>query len=456
MSSVNITKKMITIHMIVILGVCIVFGAVNMAGEGGLFIGIGIIVCGAAVAAAVSILKNSVSLLTQGMILSVFQLLLIIVASSLRHELHGMFPLMLASTTIAGIYFDRRNIIIQIVMINIASIAGLFFRDFFYSGTSIDTLLKGVLGMDVGAVMVIYLIKCCTQQIKAADEARHEASELLERVKAQSDNEKRAAAEQTEIVEQIAEISLTVNDSSDRMLEIADSLSASAEEQTSTIAEVTDALGALVEQTEKSLADSEFASQLAKESAELLDDGNTEAAKMAAAMSRIEQSSEEISSIVKTIEDIAFQTNILALNASIEAARAGAAGKGFAVVADEVRNLAAKSSDAVSNTSELIAASSKAVDEGKLITDNVIQKMQNVMGKSEQSAERAKLISQLTREQAQSLLTVKSRMDEISQSVAQSTEVSARSTRIAEQVAGGAKKMNDITARFRASDNTQA
>ncbi len=81
-------------------------------------------------------------------------------------------------------------------------------------------------------------------------------------------------------------------------------------------------------------------------------------------MNRIKDSSDKVSGIVKTIEEISFQTNLLALNAAVEAARAGEAGKGFAVVADEVRNLAQRAGEAAKNTSELIGTSVNLSNKG--------------------------------------------------------------------------------------------
>ena len=83
------------------------------------------------------------------------------------------------------------------------------------------------------------------------------------------------------------------------------------------------------------------------------------------AMNVISEKSSQIYKIIKTIEDIAFQTNILALNASVEAARVGEAGAGFAVVAKEIRNLADRTSEASKNTTVLIKESAAAVEEGE-------------------------------------------------------------------------------------------
>lgn len=453
MEGVNLTQKMVNIHMIFVVSVCLLFGGMNMATEGGLIVGAGIAVLGLAVGGFILLFRNTISLLSRGIILSTVQLLLIIVASALRHELHGMFPLMLASMAIAAIYFDKRNLMIQFILIDAAGFLGFIFKSFFYGDAELAFLIKGLLGVNVGAAVIMYLVKCCLGHIADANEAHREAAGLVSQVQFQSSETERLASNQKKVVQKIADISQAVNASSDKMLQIADTLSATAEEQTATISEITSEVASINEQTEKSLVESEQASLLAKESVELLQDGNREVNKMASAMAKIEHSAKGISSIVKTIEDIAFQTNILALNASTEAARAGAAGKGFAVVANEVRTLAGKSSKAVSNTAALISASMSAVNEGKQIADNVQLKMQNVMEKSEQSAERSELISKLTREQAESVSMVRSRMEQIAQSVAQSSEVSEESAQIAEQVAEGAKAMEEIAGEFRQSDN---
>ena len=89
---------------------------------------------------------------------------------------------------------------------------------------------------------------------------------------------------------------------------------------------------------------------------------------LSSAMDDISANAQQITKIAKDIEDIAFQTNILSLNASVEAARAGAAGKGFAVVANEVKQLAAKSAEAAQSATEMVNNTKTIIQTGVELT----------------------------------------------------------------------------------------
>ncbi len=97
---------------------------------------------------------------------------------------------------------------------------------------------------------------------------------------------------------------------------------------------------------------------------------NEEMAALSSAMDNISANAQQITKIAKDIEDIAFQTNILSLNASIEAARAGAAGKGFAVVANEVKQLAAQSAQAAQSATEMVNNTKSIIQNGVVLTAN--------------------------------------------------------------------------------------
>ena len=122
-------------------------------------------------------------------------------------------------------------------------------------------------------------------------------------------------------------------------------------------------------------SNAERASEKTAEAGEKLREASGKIENFISAMNEISTSSNETKKIVQNIEDIAFQTNILALNAANEAARAGEAGKGFAVVADEVRNLAAKSTEAAQNTIVMIEGTLSAIENGNSLVNEAAEVM---------------------------------------------------------------------------------
>jgi methyl-accepting chemotaxis protein len=89
-------------------------------------------------------------------------------------------------------------------------------------------------------------------------------------------------------------------------------------------------------------------------------------------MNEIDEEVNAINEAISVIDQIAFQTNILSLNAAVEAATAGEAGKGFAVVAQEVRNLASRSAEAANEIKALVTNATNKANTGKTISDKMI------------------------------------------------------------------------------------
>ena len=127
--------------------------------------------------------------------------------------------------------------------------------------------------------------------------------------------------------------------------------------------------------------------------------GNSLASKTSTAMDEINKKVINISEAIEIIDQIAFQTNILSLNAAVEAATAGEAGKGFAVVAQEVRNLASRSAQAASEIKVLVEDASSKSNAGKEISSQMIEGYEKLNEKISKTKDMIHNVSQASKEQ---------------------------------------------------------
>ena len=223
-------------------------------------------------------------------------------------------------------------------------------------------------------------------------------------------------------------------------------LAQGATEQASALEETGAAMEEMSSMTKKNADTAKHASGLSSEAKAAADRGNTAMGKMTQAIHAIQKSAGETAKIIRVIDEIAFQTNLLALNAAVEAARAGEAGRGFAVVADEVRNLAMRSAEAAKNTAAMIEQSVQSAASGVQIAVEVGKSLSEITTANNKVNELVGEIAAASDEQARGIEQVNGailQMDQVTQQNAGNAEDSAAASG---ELADQAEQMHAVVA----------
>jgi methyl-accepting chemotaxis protein len=149
-------------------------------------------------------------------------------------------------------------------------------------------------------------------------------------------------------------------------------LAAKANEQAASLEQTAAALEEITSITRSNAENASKMASLGQTVRKSVTTGQDLASKTASSMDEINDKVAAINEAITVIDQIAFQTNILSLNAAVEAATAGEAGKGFAVVAQEVRNLASRSAEAAKEIKNLVEDATQKANDGKVISSNMI------------------------------------------------------------------------------------
>ena len=219
----------------------------------------------------------------------------------------------------------------------------------------------------------------------------------------------------TKVLERVRKAAIDVSTSANQILEAADDMTAGATQQDQEITNTSSAVEELTVSMKQVSNNAEASAEAARRALDAAEQGNRAVSDTLEGMQRIRASvqatakkikslgdrSLEISEIINVINDITEQTNLLALNAAIEAARAGEAGRGFAVVADEVRKLAEHSRSATKDIAALIKAIQAETNEAVVVMEEGTREVEVGAGLADQAGKALEAISSVVRQSAE-------------------------------------------------------
>jgi methyl-accepting chemotaxis protein len=251
---------------------------------------------------------------------------------------------------------------------------------------------------------------------------------------------------------------LTLDNSSDILLENVEILNQSSNEAAASLEETAAALeemtSTISSNTDNVLEMANYATQVTKSANE----GEKLAQDTTVSMDEINEQVNSINEAISVIDQIAFQTNILSLNAAVEAATAGEAGKGFAVVAQEVRNLASRSSEAANEIKALVESAKSKANDGKNIADKMIQGYHGLNENITKTIELIKDIESASKEQQSGIEQINNAVAELDQQTQQNASVANQTKEVAIETDQIAKLVvsNANEKQFKGKDSVKA
>lgn len=253
----------------------------------------------------------------------------------------------------------------------------------------------------------------------------------------------------TQMAGEISDSGQTLKGSSDELRQTADRLSRQAEQNAASVEETSAALEELAASIKSASGNVAEVRETAGNASASAQASETIAAEAAGSMDRIAAGSAEITRVTDVINDIAFQINLLALNAGVEAARAGDAGRGFSVVASEVRQLAQRASDAAREIGDVIKQSDAAVAEGVTKVSSAKTSLENIAKSVFRISHSITEVSTAISEQSSGIGEITSAVAQIDSNTQKQAaafeEVTASSHLLAEE----ARELERTTARFK-------
>ena len=242
-------------------------------------------------------------------------------------------------------------------------------------------------------------------------------------------------------VKEIIDVSKKVNAGTEELSGSASILSDNANTQAASIEEISQSMNHIGSRAKANEQTSFEVQNISGKAIEELKNGNSQMELMIRVTQEIKSTSIEVADAIGIINDISSQTKLLALNASIEAVRAGSAGKGFAVVAQEVRSLADRSALAAKKTGKLIKKSLAGVDKGvenANQTAGVLEKIRSIVEK----------VNQLVEEVSNASIEQNSNIEAINIGLAEMTDAVSQNSAIAKDTAQGYENLSQMSSQM--------